>query len=114
MEKAVRSVGRPAGKTETGIPKEFVREYKKFLAGKYGKITKRQFAKSLGMGLSTFHKYENRIRSISGQEKKELKVLADDFGLLHRGDVQEIIETCRSYEEGQKQIMSVYTAVYMR
>ncbi len=25
MEKAVRSVGRPAGKTETGIPKEFVR-----------------------------------------------------------------------------------------
>ncbi len=66
------------------------------------------------MGFSTFHKYENSVRAISGQEKKELKVLAGDFGLLHREDIQEIIETCGSYEEGQKRIMRVYTAVYMR
>lgn len=33
-------------------------------------------------------------------EKKELKILADDFGLLHRADVQKIIETCKSYAEG--------------
>ena len=47
MEKTVRSVGRPTGKTETGVPQGFAREYKKFLDGKYGDITKRQFAKML-------------------------------------------------------------------
>lgn len=114
MEKTVRSVGRPTGKTETGVPQGFAREYKKFLEGKYGDITKRQFAKMLGTGVSTFHKYESCVRTINKQEKKELKVLADDFGLLHWEDVQEIIETCKSYEEGQKRIMKVYTAVYIR
>ena len=114
MDKTVRSVGRPIKDMETGVPGEFVNEYKKFLEGGYGKITKRQFAKLLGMGLSTFHKYENHINFISSQEKIELKVLADDFGLLHRKDVQEIIKSCKSYEEGQKRIMQVYTAVYMK
>lgn len=46
--------------------------------------------------------------------QKELMTLADDFRLLKRKDVREIIETCRSYEEGQQKIMGVYTAVYMR
>lgn len=114
MEKIVRSVGRPKDKPETGIPKKFIKEYKKYLEGEYGKITKRQFAKLLGMGLSTFHKYENSIPLINSQEKKELKVLADDLGLLHREDVQEIMGSCKSYDEGQKGIMKVYTAVYMR
>lgn len=113
MEKTVRTVGRPAAGMKTDVPKGFAEEYKKFLDGKYGDITKRQFAKMLGTGVSTFHRYENCVRTISKQEKKELKVLADDFGLLHREDVQEIIETCKSYEEGQKRIMRVYTAVYM-
>ena len=54
-----------------------------------------------------------RMRTMLGQERKDLKVLADDFGLLHRADVQEIIETCRSYDEGQRVIMRVYEAVYM-
>lgn len=54
------------------------------------------------------------MRSLCRQEKKELKVLADDFGLLHREDVQEIIENSKSYAEGQQKIMRVYTAVYMR
>lgn len=39
------------------------------------------------------------MRTLCKQGKKELKILAKDFGLLHRGDVQEIIETCRNYEE---------------
>ena len=113
MEKTGRSAGRPAEGMKAGVPKGFAREYKKFLDGKYGDITKRQFAKILGIGVSILHRYENCIRSINKQEKKELKVLASDFGLLYREDVQEIIETCKSYEEGQMRMMRVYSAVYM-
>lgn len=54
-----------------------------------------------------------RMKTMPGQEKKDLKILADDFGLLHRADVQEIIETCRSYDEGQRAVMRVYEKVYM-
>lgn len=58
------------------------------------------------------------MKPINKQEKKDLKVLADDFGLLNRKDTQksieEIIETCKSYAEGHQKIMRVYTAVYMR
>ena len=50
---------------------------------------------------------------ISKQDKKDLKILADDFGLLCRKDVQEIIENCKSYAEGQLKIMRVYETVYM-
>lgn len=46
-------------------------------------------------------------------EKKELKILADDFGLLHRADVQKIIENCKNNVEGQKEIMRIYDKVYM-
>lgn len=53
------------------------------------------------------------IKTISKQDRKELRVLADDFGLSHRKEVQEIIETCKSYTEGQQKIMRVYTAVYL-
>lgn len=53
------------------------------------------------------------IKAVSNQDKKELKKLADDFGLLRRKEVQEIIENCRSYTEGQQKIMRVYEAVYM-
>lgn len=52
-------------------------------------------------------------RSISKQDKKDLKVLADDFCILNRKDVQEIIETCKSYAEGQQKIMRIYETVYM-
>ena len=52
-------------------------------------------------------------KTINNYEKKDLKVLADDFGLLHRAEVQEIIANCKSYAEGQQKIMRVYTAVYM-
>lgn len=52
-------------------------------------------------------------KTISKQDRKDLKILADDFGLLHRGDVQDIIETCKSYSEGQQKIMGVYETVYL-
>lgn len=53
-------------------------------------------------------------KGISRQDKKDLKVLTDDFGLLHREDIKEIINTCRSYAEGQRKIMGIYEAVYLR
>lgn len=52
----------------------------------------------------------NNLLGISKQ--RNLMILADDFGLLHREDVQEIIGTCNSFEEGQQEIMKVYEAVY--
>lgn len=52
-------------------------------------------------------------RGSNRNEKKELKILADDFGLLHREDVQEIVANCTSYAEGQKEIMRVYDMVYI-
>ena len=56
-------------------------------------------------------KKELALKKISKQDKKELEILADDFGLLHRKDVREIIENCRSYSEGQRRILRVYTTV---
>lgn len=53
-------------------------------------------------------------KSISKQDRKDLKRLADDFGLLYRKEVQEIIESCKSYAEGQQKIMRVYEAVYLK
>ena len=53
----------------------------------------------------------NYLLGISAQ--KELMTLADDFGLLHREDVRETIENCKSYAEGQQKIMRVYETVYM-
>jgi predicted CopG family antitoxin len=53
------------------------------------------------------------MRSLYRKEKRELTVLANDFSLLERKDVQEIIKTCKSYVEGQREIMRIYTAVYM-
>ena len=53
-------------------------------------------------------------RTMSKQDKKDLRRLADDFGLLYRRDIQEIIKNCKSYAEGQQKIMRIYTAVYMR
>ena len=50
---------------------------------------------------------------ISKQDRCDLKKLADDFCLLYRKDVQEIIDHCNSYAEGQQKIMRVYMAVYM-
>lgn len=53
----------------------------------------------------------NNLLGISAQ--KELMTLADDFGLLHRVDVKDIIETCKDYAEEQQKIMKIYEAVNM-
>ncbi len=54
------------------------------------------------------------MRSLCRNEKRELKVLADDFRLSKRKDVQEIIKNCRSHAEGQQKIMRIYTDVYLK
>lgn len=53
------------------------------------------------------------MRSLCKEEKRELKVLADDFLLLDREEVQEIIASCNNYREGQQAILRVYERVYM-
>lgn len=52
-------------------------------------------------------------RNLCRDEKRELKILADDFGLKDRKEIQEIIQTCSSYSEGQRRIMRIYNQVYM-
>lgn len=56
---------------------------------------------------------KRKVKIINEQDKKDLRVLADDFGLLHRQDVQDIIQNSKSYSEGQQKIMRVYMAVYL-
>jgi len=59
-------------------------------------------------------KVENSMaRNLCREEKRELKVLADNFGLLDREDIQEIITSCSNYNEGQRKILQIYDQVYM-
>lgn len=58
-------------------------------------------------------KKELPAKKMSSQDRKDLQVLADDFGLLYRQDVQEIIQNSRSYSEGQQKILRVYSMVYL-
>ena len=68
----------------------------------------------MGRGKPPIGSMKKPVRKmISRQDKKDLKILADDFGLLHREEVQKIIETCKSYSEGQQGIMRIYDTVYM-
>jgi len=55
-----------------------------------------------------------KMRSLCRKDKRELKVLADDFGLSERKDVQKIIATCRNYNEGHREIMGIYDKVYLK
>lgn len=55
-----------------------------------------------------------KTRNLCKEVKKELKILADDFGLLYMEEVQDIIETCTSYAEGWKGIMKIYEKAYMK
>ena len=55
-----------------------------------------------------------RARNLCKADKKELKILADDFGLLHRKDIQEAIKNSKSYTQGQRAIMRIYTKTYMK
>lgn len=69
----------------------------------------------MGRGRPAIGIMKNPIkRTISEQDKRDLKKLAADFGLFQRKEVQEIIESCKSYAEGQQKIMRVYEAAYLK
>lgn len=52
-----RVKGKKLGRPATGVPKEFVKEYKKFQSGEYGSMSVVQFAKLQNIAVSTFYKY---------------------------------------------------------
>ena len=56
---------------------------------------------------------ESTLKKMSKQDRKDLQIVASDFCLLNRKDIQEIIENSKSYAEGQQKIMRVYMAVYL-
>ncbi|EHI99759.1 Resolvase domain containing protein [Clostridium sp. DL-VIII] len=54
-----KSKGKTLGRPQAELPKEFIKEYKKFKDGEYGKMSASSFAKTLGIGRSTLYKYIN-------------------------------------------------------
>lgn len=52
-----RAKGKKLGRPQAELPKDFIKEYKKFRKGVYGKISALQFAKTLGIARSTLYKY---------------------------------------------------------
>jgi DNA invertase Pin-like site-specific DNA recombinase len=45
------------GRPKAELPLDFIKQYKKFKGGEYGKISASNFAKMLGIGRSTLYKY---------------------------------------------------------
>lgn len=49
--------GKKLGRPQVELPKNFIKEYKKFRNGEYGNISSTSFSKMLGIGRSTLYKY---------------------------------------------------------
>ncbi|AWK53157.1 recombinase family protein [Clostridium botulinum] len=60
-----REKGKTLGRPKAELPKDFIKEYKKFKDGDYGDMSAMSFAKMLGIGRSTLYKY---INIFEGQE----------------------------------------------
>ena len=54
-----REKGKTLGRPKAELPKDFIKEYKKFKDGDYGDMSAMSFAKMLGIGRSTLYKYIN-------------------------------------------------------
>ncbi|NFS30496.1 recombinase family protein [Clostridium botulinum] len=52
-----RAKGKQLGRPKAELPKEFIKEYKKFKEGAYGDMSASAFAKMMGIGRSTLYKY---------------------------------------------------------
>lgn len=52
-----RNKGKRLGRPPIELPKDFIKEYRKYKNGEYGNITATNFAKMLGIGRSTLYKY---------------------------------------------------------
>jgi DNA invertase Pin-like site-specific DNA recombinase len=58
-----RAKGKTLGRPKAELPKDFIKEYKKFKSGTYGEMSAIGFAKTLGIGRSTLYKYINIYES---------------------------------------------------
>lgn len=60
---------------------------------------------------------QKRRDKMSGLDKRNIIKLASDFLLLNKREtynrVRNIIETCKTYEDARRKIMSLYDEVYM-
>ena len=63
-KKVSKKTGNAQGRPKAEIPKEFIKEYKKFKNGEYGKMSASAFAKMMGIGRSTLYKYINIIEEV--------------------------------------------------
>lgn len=52
-----KAKGKQLGRPKAELPSNFVKEYKKFKNGDYGKMSAQGFAKMIGIGRSTLYKY---------------------------------------------------------
>lgn len=52
-----RAKGKQLGRPKAELPKDFIKEYRKFKDGDYGDMSAIAFAKMLGIGRSTLYKY---------------------------------------------------------
>jgi DNA invertase Pin-like site-specific DNA recombinase len=62
-----RAKGKKLGRPQAELPSNFIKEYKKFKNGEYGKISALQFAKIQGIGRSTLYKYINIYEESEGK-----------------------------------------------
>jgi DNA invertase Pin-like site-specific DNA recombinase len=58
---SAKAKGKILGRPKADVPENFIKEYKKFKNGQYGKISALQFAKMFGIGRSTLYKYINAL-----------------------------------------------------
>ena len=59
-----KKTGNAHGRPQVNIPKEFIKEYKKFKNGEYGNMSASTFAKMMGIGRSTLYKYINILEEV--------------------------------------------------
>ena len=59
-------------------------------------------------------KRRNKTMGVKRGEKRELEILASDFGLLDRRDVREIIRNNKDYADSRRAILKIYDMVYMQ
>lgn len=55
--KRVGRSGKTQGRPKTELPKDFIKEYKKFKKGEYGSLSAKAFANKQGISRSTLYKY---------------------------------------------------------
>ena len=60
-KKVSTKTGNAIGRPTSDVPQEFIKEYKKYKNGEYGKMSATNFAKMLGIGRSTMYKYQGII-----------------------------------------------------